>query len=143
MIDGLIPLKLQLFAIGFSVLLLVFIIALIRKNQMKEGYAILWFLIGIAFLVISVWTHLLAAISFIIGVDYEPALLFAVLLFGVIMLSIHFSILFSGYEKKNKILAQNMGLLQWEIEQLKQQLQAQKNDTNDKINTENVNLNQK
>jgi hypothetical protein len=122
MSERLIPLKLQLFAVGFSVLLLIFIIELIRKNKLKEGYSILWFGLGLALLVISVWTDLLEKISFLVGVDYEPAMLLTVLVLGMIVLMIHFSVLVSSFDKKNKMLAQNFGLLHGEIKRLREEI---------------------
>lgn len=132
--ERLIPLKLQIFAIVFSLVLLLFIIELIRKNKLKEGYSILWFLISIALLVISVWTDLLAQLSYMVGVDYEPAMLLAVMVLGVIVLMIHFSVLVSGFDHKNKSLAQNTGLLFWEIREQRKEIDrlkallAEKND---------------
>ncbi|RKY90582.1 DUF2304 domain-containing protein, partial [candidate division KSB1 bacterium] len=63
MSDPLIPLRLQLFAILISLILLMGIIVLIRKGKLKEGYSILWFAIGIGFLIISIWSNLLRFIS--------------------------------------------------------------------------------
>lgn len=122
MTERLIPLKLQFFAVAFSILLLLFIIELIRKNKLKEGYSILWFGMGLSLLIISVWTDLLKNISYVVGVEYEPAMLFAVLVLGVIVLMIHFSVLVSGFDKKNKTLAQNVGLLFWEMKKLRDEL---------------------
>lgn len=123
MVEPLIPLKLQIFAISFSVVLLLFIIELIRKNKLKEGYSIIWFGMGLALLVISVWTGLLKTISQLVAVEYEPAMLLAVLVLGIIVLMIHFSVLVSGFDKKNKTLAQNTGLLFLEIRQLRKDLE--------------------
>lgn len=119
MSNSLIPLRLQFFAIFISLLLLLGIIGLIRKNKLKEGYSILWFVIGFGFLLVAVWTDLLTFISGLVGVDYEPATLFAMLLIGTILILIHITVLVSGFDKNNKSLAQNIGLLMWEIKQLK------------------------
>ncbi|MFX0199074.1 MAG: DUF2304 domain-containing protein [Candidatus Hodarchaeota archaeon] len=127
MTERLIPFRLQLFAITLSVLLLVGIIALIRKGKLKEGYSILWFAIGVGFLVISVWTSLLRLVSKIVDVEYEPATLFALLLIGSIVVMIHFTVIISGFDHKNKTLAQCIGLLTREIKKLKQENEEIKN----------------
>jgi len=124
MSERLIPLKLQFFAIGFSVLLFLFIVELIRKNRLKEGYSILWFGLALSLLAISIWTDLLRKLSYLVGVEYEPAMLLAVLVLGMMLLMIHFSVLVSGFDRKNKTLAQYVGLLEWEIEQLKRKMQG-------------------
>lgn len=130
MTDSLIPLRLQLFAILTSIILLFGIIMLIRKGKFKEGYSILWFIIGIIFLVIAVWTDLLRFISQILGVDYEPATLFAVLLIGMIVIMVHFTIIMSGFDQKDKTLAQFIGLLMWELKRLKQENEKIKHQLN-------------
>jgi len=127
MTERLIPFRLQLFAIALSVLLLIGIIALIRKGKLKEGYSILWFAIGIGFLVISVWTNLLRLVSKLVDVEYEPATLFTFLLVGSIVVMIHFTVIISGFDHKNKTLAQFIGLLMWEIKKLKQENEKIKN----------------
>ncbi len=121
MSDPLIPLRLQLFAILISLILLMGIIVLIRKGKLKEGYSILWFAIGIGFLIISIWSNLLRFISRVVDVEYEPATLFAVLLIGMILVMIHFTVIVSGFDQKNKTLAQFIGLLMWEIKRLKEE----------------------
>jgi glucan phosphoethanolaminetransferase (alkaline phosphatase superfamily) len=123
MTERLIPLKLQLFAIGFSVLLIVFIVELIRKNHLTEGYSILWFGLALSLFAISVWTDLLRKISYLVGVEYEPVTLLAILVLGMILLMIHFSVLVSGFDRKNKTLAQYVGLLEWELKQLRNEVQ--------------------
>jgi len=126
MINNLIPLRLQLFAILVSALLLFGIISLIRRGKLKEGYSILWFFIGFGFLAIAVWANLLRFISRIVGVEYEPATLFALLLIGSILILIHITVLVSGFDKKDKTLAQNVGLLSWELNKLKEENQQMK-----------------
>ncbi len=121
MINNLIPLRLQLFAIAISALLLLGIISLIRRGKLKEGYSILWFFIGFGFLLVAIWTNLLRFISRIVGVEYEPATLFAILLVGSILILIHITVLVSGFDKKDKTLAQNIGLLVWELNKLKEE----------------------
>ena len=125
--DRLIPFRLQLCAIAISIALLTGIIALIRKGKLKEGYSILWFAISIGFLVISLWNDLLKLVSKIVDVEYEPATLFTFLLIGSIVVLIHFTVIISGFDHKNKTLAQYIGLLTMEIKKLKKENEEIKN----------------
>ena len=125
--DRLIPFRLQLCAVALSIVLLSGIIALIRKGKLKEGYSILWFAIGIGFLVISLWNDLLKLVSRIVDVEYEPATLFTFLLIGSIVVMIHFTVIISGFDLKNKTLAQYIGLLTMEIKKLKKENEEIKN----------------
>ncbi len=133
--NRLIPFRLQFFAIAMSVILLIGIIALIRKGKLKEGYSILWFAIAIGFLVISVWNDFLKLVSKIVDVEYEPATLFTFLLIGSIAVMIHFTVIISGFDHKNKTLAQFIGLLMMEIKKLKKENEEIK-DQLTKINSE-------
>jgi hypothetical protein len=125
--DRLIPFRLQFFAIAMSVLLLIGIISLIRRGRLKEGYSILWFAIGIGFLVISVWNDLLRLISRMVDVDYEPATLFTLLLIGSIVVMIHFTVIISGFDRKSKTLAQHIALLALETKKLRKENEEMRN----------------
>lgn len=130
MINNLIPLRLQLFAIFTSAMLLLGIIQLIRRGKLKEGYSILWFGIGFGFLTVAIWANLLRFISRVVGVEYEPATLFAILLIGSLLILIHITVLVSGFDKKDKTLAQNIGLIEWELNKLKRENQLLKEKLN-------------
>ncbi len=106
-------------AILGSLLLLTFILYLIRKGHLKAGYAILWFFITIATFAISTFDTVLYSFSDIIGVYYAPSAIFSILIVGLILIVIHFSVLLSKHEKQIKKLAQENGILKNKIEKIK------------------------
>ena len=110
--DFVISLRLQASLIAGSLLLLFLIIQLIRKGKLKEGYAILWFILGIASFVFSLWKNLLFVVSDLIGVYYAPAALFIIIFSLLILLFIHFSVVISKQEKQITRLIQEIGLMQ-------------------------------
>jgi hypothetical protein len=109
----------QYIAILGSVLFIVFILNLIRKKQLKEAYALLWLFFTIIFLTLSIWRQGLDKISGMIGIAYAPAALFLTFLIAVFLILIQFSIVISKLSENNTKLAQEIGLLKLEMEQLK------------------------
>jgi len=111
--------RVQFLSLVGSVLLLSFIIRLIRKGSLKAGYSLLWFLVGGLMLLFSLSTNLLFWLSGFLGVYYAPAALFSVLLIGLILLSIHFSVEISKHERRIKRLSQENSLLKNALKKLK------------------------
>jgi hypothetical protein len=108
--------RIQILAIIGSGLLIVFIIELIRRKKLKEEFAVLWLGMGIVFLVISLFRKLLDKFSLLVGIDYPPAALFIILIMGLTVILIHFSVAISRLKEENKKLAQALGLLRKELE---------------------------
>ena|SRR5687767_11026698 len=118
--SGSIPDRVQLVSVIGSILLMMVIVRLIQKEQLKEGYSIIWFLVGLAMIIFSVLARLLDVFARVIGIAYAPAALFFILIAGLIILSIHFSVLLSKYDRRIKELAQEHAILRHSIEKEKQ-----------------------
>jgi hypothetical protein len=108
--------RIQILAVIGSGLLIVFIIELIRRKKLKEEFAVLWLGMGIVFLVISLFRKLLDKFSLLVGIGYPPAALFLILIMGLAVILIHFSVAISRLKEENKKLAQELGLLRKELE---------------------------
>ena len=108
--------RIQVLAIVGSVVLILFILELIRRKRLKEEFAVLWLGMGIVFLVISVFRKLLDKFSELVGIGYPPAALFLILIMGLAVILIHFSVAISRLKEENKKLAQELGLLRKELE---------------------------
>lgn len=118
---GTIPLRIQIFAITGSFSLLGVVVYLIRHGKLKEGYSILWFFIGIALVVFSTITRMLDFFSRSVGISYSPAALFLILIGGLFLLSLHFSVLVSKHDRRIRELAQENALLKVLLNQEKRQ----------------------
>ncbi len=114
-LSGTIPPRVQILAIAGSVLLLLVIVNLIRREKLKEGYSIIWFLVGLAMVVFSTLAGLLDVFARSVGISYSPAALFLILTGGLILLSIHFSVLVSKHDRCYRELAQEYALLKDEL----------------------------
>jgi len=109
---------LQSLAIIGSVLFLLLILFLIQRKRIKEEYSLLWIFFAIVFIIFSFWRDGLNFIAELIGVAYPPAALFLILLMAVFLILIEFSIIISKLTDKNKTLAQEIGMLKQELEEL-------------------------
>ena len=111
--------QIQIVAITVSLLLFLFIMYLIRSQRLKEEYSLLWIFFSVVFIVFSFWRNGLDYISEFLGVAYPPAALFMILLMAIFLILIEFSIIISKLSNKNKTLAQEIGMMKYEIEKIK------------------------
>jgi hypothetical protein len=109
----------QYIAIAVSISLFLYILYLVRKKKIKEEYSLLWLSSSFVFIIFSIWRHGLEYFAGLIGIAYPPAALFLILLLAVFLILIEFSVNISKLAEKNKILAQELGLLRNELEALK------------------------
>jgi hypothetical protein len=98
-------------AILGSLVLIATIALLIKKGHLKSGYSILWFLLSFSILFLSLFNNILLWLSEFIGVAYAPALIFAVLFVGIILILIHFSVVIAKQDEKIKTLTQEIALI--------------------------------
>lgn len=114
-LPGSIPPRIQYIAIGASIFLVLVIIYLIRKGRLKEGYSIIWFLISIGVALVSLFTFILDLFARLVGISYTPAAIFLLLLGGLFLLSLHYSVLVSRYDRRIRHLAQEHAMLKVEL----------------------------
>jgi hypothetical protein len=105
-------LRLQLFAVGGSLLLLVVVFELVRRKQLLERYALLWLLSALVLLLLAAWRGLLWEVADLIGIAYPPSALFTVAFGFVLLLLLHFSLAVSRLTDQSKVLAQRLALLE-------------------------------
>lgn len=116
LLDSSITFRVQFFAVIGSLALFLLIINLIRRENLKEGYSIFWFFISVVMLVFSLFSNLLFKFSELIGIYYAPTALVLILLLGMLLILIHYSVEISKHDKKIKDLAQEIGLLKEKLE---------------------------
>lgn len=104
--------RLQIVSIAISLGLFLVVFELVRRRRLLERYALLWLLTTVVLLGLSLWTGLLDQVSDAIGISYGPSTLFAVAFGFITLLLLHFSVVISRLAEQNKVLAQQVGLLQ-------------------------------
>jgi hypothetical protein len=110
--------QIQIVAILGAVVLFALVFELVRSRRLMERYALLWLLSASTLLVLSVWRDLLEVFADTVGVAYAPSALFIVAFgFGLLLL-LHFSLVISALTDQNKVLAQRVGMIQQQVEQL-------------------------
>ena len=115
----------QVAAIVMSVLFFLIVIELIRRNSLKEKYAILWLFSAIVLLVFSSSERLLWWTSRLLGVDYPPSLLFMIAFVFLLFIVFHFSTVISKETERSKTLSQKIGLLENKVNELEKRLEGQ------------------
>lgn len=112
----------QYIAIIASILLFLYILYLVRNKRIKEEYSLLWLFSSIMLISFSAWRDGLEYFAQLVGIAYAPAALFLILLLAIFLTLIEFSVIISTLSDRNKILAQEIGILKMEIEKLKEGL---------------------
>jgi hypothetical protein len=114
--------RLQILAIIVTAGLFVLVFELVRQRRLLERYALLWLFSSAVLLGLSIWRGALEELASAVGIFYAPSALFAVAFGFVLVLLLHFSLVISRLAEQSKVLAQRVGLLQHEVNELRAQL---------------------
>jgi hypothetical protein len=91
---------------------ILFILRLVRQRRLRAKYSVLWLSIGVGLAILAAFPDLLTELSELVGVDYPPALFFALALSFLLILCLHFSWEISRLEDRTRALAEEHALLQ-------------------------------
>jgi hypothetical protein len=114
--------RLQILAIIVTAGLFILVFELVRQRRLLERYALLWLFSSAVLLALSVWRGALEELASAVGIFYAPSALFAVAFGFVLVLLLHFSLVISRLAEQTKVLAQRIGLLQHEVDELRSRL---------------------
>jgi len=98
-------------SIVVSAALLLYILEMVRRRQLREEYSILWLFGSVVILVLSLKQDWLISISHSVGIAYPPSFLFLVGILFIMLILIHFSIAISKLHQMNKKMAQEIAML--------------------------------
>src|SRR3954467_5026062 len=116
-------LRIQIVAVGGTLILLLIVLELVRRRRLLERYALVWLGSAIVLLALAIWGGLLNTVADAIGILYPPTALF-VIAFGFIMfLLLHFSTAVSRLTDQSKVLAQRLALMEQRQHELEQRLE--------------------
>ncbi len=107
-----------IFAMGASVIALLFVLELVRQRKLREEYSLLWLLTAVAMLVVAAWRDLLHGLAVLVGIAYPPNLLFLLAALFVMFILLYFSTVITRLTQENKEIAQQVALLRYELERL-------------------------
>lgn len=104
------PVQQKIFATLAAVCVLLFILELVRRRRLREEYAVLWVLTGLAMIVLTVWYELLVGITELIGAVLPTTTLFLFGLLFLVVIAVHFSVVLSRLSDQVRILSQELAL---------------------------------
>lgn len=112
--------KMQIVVGSLSIILLFITFELIRKERLREQYALLWLFTGVVILVFSLWPYFFLSQFFakITGIFYLSSVVL-IAFFFLLLIVFHFSVVISKLTSQNKELAQRYALLELEFKELK------------------------
>ncbi|HEY7105556.1 MAG TPA: DUF2304 domain-containing protein [Acidimicrobiia bacterium] len=96
---------------------ILFIVHLVRRRQLRAKYSVLWFSIGLVLAVLAIFPDLLVGVSDLFGIAYAPATFMLLALSFLLLLVLHFSWELSRLEDRTRALAEEHALLRQELEE--------------------------
>jgi len=115
----------RLFFILLGLIVLFFVIYSLRKKRLEEQYALLWLLMAVALVVAPLFSDVIDAVSFAIGIDYSPALMIVIALICFMLIFFQFSMTISHFREQIKSLTQDLALTRRRVADLEQRLASQ------------------
>jgi len=113
--------RVEIVALFGTVGLLGFVLELVRRRKLEEGYSVLWLLICTLLIVLSLWRELLETLAGLVGIFYPPSALFAVAFAFLLLILLHLSVVVSTLSADNRQLSQKLGIVEWRLRQLEEQ----------------------
>lgn len=104
--------------IGFALVILLVIFRLLLTRRLREKYALLWLVIGLAMLVLTAFPSLLDGLADILGVEIPANLLFILALALLITVALHQSWELSTAEDEIRRVAEEVAILRADIERI-------------------------
>ncbi|BDA63676.1 DUF2304 domain-containing protein [Actinomyces capricornis] len=102
---------LQLFYVLVAALTVFFILALLRSRRLREKYAALWIVVGLAIVLLATVPGLLKSLSQLLGFEVPSNLLFVLAIFLLLGVALHLSLEISRLEDETRVLAENIAIL--------------------------------
>lgn len=112
-----VPNKIRIFMGVVSLTHLFITLEAVRRNALKERYALLWICTGLALLVFAVQPDVIGWLVEITGMHYTSAIMLVVFSF-LTLIAFHVSLILSQYENDRRRFAQQLSLLQERLDKL-------------------------
>jgi hypothetical protein len=106
------------------VAILFFVFEMLRRQKLREKYAVLWIIIGMGTLLLSAFPAVLERLSGLLGIQVPANLLFIMTLVLLVGVCLHLSREQSQAEDEVRILGEEVALLKTDLSALRSQLTA-------------------
>jgi len=101
----------HLLILGLTLVSLLFIIRMVRHNQLPSRYAMLWLSIGGALALLATFPVLLDRASSWLGIAYAPGAFFLGAITLLFLIVVHFSWELSRLDARTRLLAEELAVL--------------------------------
>lgn len=99
-----------------SVVIIAVLFEMLRRQTLREKYAVIWFLIAVACLAIAVFPSILFGAADLLGVKVPANLLFFGASMVLMILTLQHSYELGRLEEKTRTLAEDLAILRMEVE---------------------------
>ncbi len=110
--------------IGFAVVILIIVIWMLLARKLREKYAAMWLIIGLAVLVLGIFPQLLLWLTAAFGVQVPANLLFSLAIVLLLGVALHHSWELSQAEDEIRRLAEEAALARAELDAMTLRLDA-------------------
>lgn len=111
-------------ALVFSLLVVGSVVVLLRGKGLREKYAFLWLIVGIACLVLTAIPGMLRAVTSLIGMEVPSNFLFAVGIIFLTGVALHLSWEVSVLEEEARTLSEETAIGRVRLEELERKVEA-------------------
>lgn len=107
-----------------ALVIVVLVVEMLRRKKLREKYAALWLVVGLATLFLAAFPQLLAQTARLLGVQVPSNLLFSMTILLALGVCLHLSWEISVVEDETRTLAEEAAILRTHIERLEARLDA-------------------
>ncbi len=124
-----VDLPLRILILFLSSLLLLLVIELTRKEKLTFKYAIGWLFVCVLAILLTVFEAILSQIAHALGFQLVSNFIFFTLLSVFVFLCLLLTVFLCQQDKRNNQTAQKIGMLEFELKELKNQKGMNKKDS--------------
>jgi len=101
----------HLLILSLTLISLLFIVRMVRRNQLPSRYALLWLSIGAVIAFLATFPQVLDRVSTWLGIAYAPGTFFLGAITLLFLIIVHFSWELSRLDARTRILAEELAIL--------------------------------
>lgn len=105
--------------IVLAAIIIVFVLFMLLTRRLREKYAVLWLVVGVAVLIIGVFPGLLTALTGLVGVQLPSNFIFGAAILLLLGVALHLSWELSQVEDETRRLAEEAAILRAEVDELR------------------------
>jgi hypothetical protein len=101
----------HLLILSLTVVSLLFIVRMVRRNQLPSRYALLWLSIGAVIAFLATFPRVLDRVSTWLGIAYAPGTFFLGAITLLFLIIVHFSWELARLDARTRVLAEELAIL--------------------------------